>query len=72
MTKIDPDRIVTYIISMFYLDVPGIRFDGEHSQEEQFLIQIFNILEDFQCLNKRGLAVKANFLAIGEDKNHET
>lgn len=64
MTKqLKAERIVRYIMKEYYLDVPGFPFDGKTPNEILFLNSIFEILEDFGCLNKLGLEVKAEYLS---------
>jgi len=57
--KLPIERVTHYIIKEWALDVGGSGVGDEIHIIQDFL----EILEDFGCLNKRGLQVKEDFLS---------
>lgn len=58
-TKLPVERVTHYIIKEWALDVGGCA----PSHELPIIKDLFEILEDFGCLNKRGLEVKEDFIS---------
>jgi hypothetical protein len=58
--KLPVERVTHYIIKQWALDVGG----SHKSYEIPVIEDLLEILEDFGCLNKRGLEVKEDFISL--------